>query len=103
VVSHASKILIRIILERIRVKTETEIADELAGFRQGWGTRGRRQYHNSRSAFDRNYALILYRLRDVANYLSKVIIFPTHVYLALSLGVIQLECHQDLWHQKPRE
>ena len=29
-VSHASKILLRIILERIRVKTETEIADEQA-------------------------------------------------------------------------
>jgi len=37
-VSHASKILFRIILERIRVKTETEIADEQAGFR-GRGTR----------------------------------------------------------------
>jgi len=36
-VSHASKILLRIILERIRVKTETEIADEHAGFRQGRG------------------------------------------------------------------
>jgi len=35
-VSHASKNLFRIILERIRVKTETEIADEQAGFRQGW-------------------------------------------------------------------
>jgi len=33
-VSHASKILLRIILERIRAKTETEIADEQAGFRQ---------------------------------------------------------------------
>jgi len=38
-VSHASKILLRSILERIRVKTETEIADEQAGFRQGRGTR----------------------------------------------------------------
>jgi len=38
-VSHASKILLRIILERIRVKTETDIADEQAGFRQGRGTR----------------------------------------------------------------
>jgi len=38
-VSHASKILLRIILERTRVKTETEIADEQAGFRQGRGTR----------------------------------------------------------------
>ena len=41
-VSHASKILLRIILERIRVKTEAEIADEhfeQAGFRQGRGTR----------------------------------------------------------------
>jgi len=34
-VSHASKVLLRIILERVRVKTETEIADEQAGFRQG--------------------------------------------------------------------
>jgi hypothetical protein len=38
-VSHASKILLRIILERIRMKTESEIADEQAGFRQGRGTR----------------------------------------------------------------
>ena len=36
-VSHASKILLRIILERIRVKTEMETADEQAGFRQGRG------------------------------------------------------------------
>jgi len=39
VVSHASKILLRVILQRIRVKTKTEIADEHAGFRQGRGTR----------------------------------------------------------------
>jgi len=38
-VSHTSKILLRIILERIRVKTETKIADEHVGFRQGRGTR----------------------------------------------------------------
>ena len=38
-VSHASKILLRIILERIRVKTETEIADKQAEFRLGSGTR----------------------------------------------------------------
>jgi len=31
----ASKILLRIILEKIRVKTKTEIADDQAGFRQG--------------------------------------------------------------------
>jgi len=36
-VSHASKIVLQITLERIRVKTETEIADEHAGFRQGRG------------------------------------------------------------------
>ena len=36
-VSHASKILLRIILERIRLKTATEIADEQAGFRQRRG------------------------------------------------------------------
>jgi len=33
-VSYASKILLRIVLERILVKTETEIADGHAGFRQ---------------------------------------------------------------------
>jgi len=38
-VSHASKILVRIMLERIRVKSETEIAGEQAGFRQGKETR----------------------------------------------------------------
>ena len=38
-VSQASKILLRIILERIRVKTETETADEQAGFRQGRETK----------------------------------------------------------------
>ena len=32
VVSHASKILLWIILERIQMKTKTEIADEQAGF-----------------------------------------------------------------------
>jgi len=37
-VSNASKILLRIILERIRVKTKTEIANKHAGFRQGRGT-----------------------------------------------------------------
>jgi len=34
-VSETSKILLRIILERIRVKTEMETADEQVGFRQG--------------------------------------------------------------------
>jgi len=38
-VSHASKMLLWIILERIRVKTETEIADEQAEFKLGRGTR----------------------------------------------------------------
>ena len=37
-VSHASKILLQIILARIRVKTEREIADKQAGFRQGTET-----------------------------------------------------------------
>jgi len=39
VVFHASKILLEIILEKIRVKTETEIAGDQAGFRQGRGAR----------------------------------------------------------------
>ena len=37
----------RIILERIRIKTETEIADEQAGFRQGRGDK--RSNHESQN------------------------------------------------------
>ena len=35
----SSRILLRITLERIQVKTETEIGDEQVGFRQGRGKR----------------------------------------------------------------
>lgn len=38
-VSHASKILLRVILNRIQAKTEYELPDEQAGFRPGRGTR----------------------------------------------------------------
>src|ERR1700761_2949612 len=38
-VSHASKILLKVILSRIRHKTEQELLDEQAGFRPGRGTR----------------------------------------------------------------
>ena len=38
-VSHASKILLKIILDRIRGRTENELSDEQAGFRPGRGTR----------------------------------------------------------------
>ena len=61
-VSHASKILLRIILERIRVKTETEIADEQAGFRQGRGTR---ESKNTDAQGTRASATTLYVLRGL--------------------------------------
>src|SRR5688572_33373573 len=38
-VSHASKIMLKIILERIRGRTESELSDAQAGFRRGKGTR----------------------------------------------------------------
>jgi len=38
-VSHASKIILRVIMERMRRKTESELSDEQAGFRRGRGTR----------------------------------------------------------------
>jgi len=38
-VSHASEVLLKIILERIRSKTESEICEVQAGFRRGRGTR----------------------------------------------------------------
>jgi len=67
--SHASKILLRIILERIRVKTKTEIADEQAGFRQGRGTRDqitnlRILMHKAREHQQPLYNYVLYRLQE---------------------------------------
>jgi len=67
--SLASKILLRIILERIRVKTETEIADEQAGFRQGRGTRDqitnlRILMHKAREHQQPLYNYVLYRLQE---------------------------------------
>ena len=38
-VSHVSKVLLQIIIERIRAKVEPELSDEQAGFRPGRGTR----------------------------------------------------------------
>jgi Reverse transcriptase (RNA-dependent DNA polymerase) len=38
-VAHACEVLLRIILERIRMKTESGITDEQSGFRKGRGTR----------------------------------------------------------------
>ena len=61
-VSHASKILLRIILERIRVKTETEIADEQAGFRQGRGTRSNHESQNTDAQGTRAPTTTLYVL-----------------------------------------
>ena len=59
-VFHASKILFQIILERIRVMTETEIADEQTGFRQGRGTRFNQQiseYWCTRHTSTNNHSL----------------------------------------------
>jgi len=44
---------------------------------------------------------ILYRFQDIAGYLSKVTDFdPPHLHLAPPQGVIPVEFHRDLWHQK---
>jgi len=61
-VSHASKILFRIILERIRVKTETEIADKQAGFRQGRGKKPNHEFLNTDAQGTRAPATTLYVL-----------------------------------------
>jgi len=52
-VSHASNILLWIILERIRVKSETEIADKQAGFRKGRIS----EYWNTRHASTSNHSI----------------------------------------------
>jgi len=46
---------------------------------------------------------IFYRFRDIAGYLSKVADFdPPHLHLAPPQGIIPVEYHGDLWHQKTR-
>ena len=53
--------------------------------------------------FNRNYARILYRFRDIASSLSKVADFdPPHLYLAPPQGVTPVEFRGDLWHPKTR-
>jgi len=54
-VSHASKILLRIILEIIRVKTETEIADEQAGFQQERGQETKKSPNHESQNTDAQY------------------------------------------------
>ena len=56
--SHASKIVLRITLERIPVKTETEIADEQAGFRQGRQTRPNHESQNTDSGTEHQQAQV---------------------------------------------
>ena len=52
---------------------------------------------------NRNHASILYRLRDIAGYLSKVADFdPPHLHLAPPLGVIPVKFRGGHWHQKTR-
>ena len=46
---------------------------------------------------------IFYRFRDIAGYLSKVADFdPPNLHLAPPQGVIPVEFHGDLWHQKTK-
>ena len=53
--------------------------------------------------FNRNRASILYRFRDIAGYLSKVVDFdPPHLHLAPPQGVTLVVFRGDLWHQKAR-
>ena len=53
--------------------------------------------------FNRNHAPTLYRLRDIASYLSKVAVFdPPHLHSAPSQGVTPVKFRGDLWHQKTR-
>ena len=53
--------------------------------------------------FNRNGASILYRFRDIASYLSKVVDFnPLHLHLAPPQGVIPVEFRGDVWYSKTR-
>ena len=77
----------------------------------GWlgGTQGQRQCHYLMSAYDflfdfnRNYASIFYRFRDIAGYLWKVADFdPTPPSFGALVGVTPVEFRRDLWRQKTR-
>ena len=75
----------------------------------GWlgSTQGHGQCHHS-SAYDflfdfnRNYVSFLYRFRDIAGYLSKVVDFdPPHAFDVL-VGWTPVEFRGDLWRQQTR-
>jgi len=79
--------------------------------RTNWGslgrlgvTQGHRQCHHSIECMDflldfsRNHASLLYRFRDIASYLSKVVDFnPPHLHFAPPV-----EFREDFWRQKTR-
>ena len=74
------------------------------------GTEGHGQCHHLierydfLSYFNRDYASIFYRFRDIACYLSKVADFdPPHLHLAPPLGFNPVEFRGDLWRQKTRQ
>ena len=51
--------------------------------------------------FKRNYVSILYHMRNLERYLSKVADFNVpHLHLAPPLGMIPIEFYQDLWREK---
>ena len=53
--------------------------------------------------FNRKCASIVYRFRDIASYLLRVVDFnPPHLHLAPSYVVTPVEFHGDFWRQKTR-
>ena len=92
-VSHASKILLRITLERIRVKTETEIADEQAEFRQSRGTRSNHESQNTDAQGTRAPTTILYvlcRLQEGVRLYSHDKLWVTMMDMGYHLHLIDL-------------
>jgi len=104
-VSHATKILLRIILKRIRVKTETEIADEQAGFRQGRGTRD--QITNLRilmhKAHEHQQALYMCALefKKAFDSISHDKLWVTMMDMGYHLHLIDLLAKQQQQQQRP--
>jgi len=52
--------------------------------------------------FYSNYGAILYRLRDIATYWSKIAKFYTHLYLVPAQGVTPSEFRKTVWIRKTK-
>ena len=104
-ISHASKIGLRIILERIRIKTESEVAVEQAGFRKDRGTRDHivnlRIIMHKANEHQQNLFLCFVDFRQAFDSVFHELLWITMIEMGYPAHIIDLLTKQ-YWNQKAR-